>query len=74
MSRKRLRRRWPMNSWKSARVNGVVSEGVLVYSPGRIRKKKAMVSMSVMAMWSLVPTMAAALVAWMMTKIGMGLT
>ena len=52
----------------------MVSEGVLVYSPGRMRKKKAMVSMLATAMWLAVPTMAAALAAWMITEIGMGLT
>jgi hypothetical protein len=39
----------PIQSWTSCNVNGVVSDGVPVYSPGRRRKKNARVIMSAMA-------------------------
>jgi hypothetical protein len=42
-------RRDPIQSWTSARRKGQVSEAVPVYSPGRRRKKKAMIIMSAMA-------------------------
>jgi hypothetical protein len=52
----------------------VVSDGALVYVPGRILKKKAMVSMSPTARWLAVPLAAVVAGAWRTTEIGMGLT
>ena len=40
---------FPMNSWTSANVNGVVSEDVVVYSPGLRRKKNASVIICALA-------------------------
>ena len=38
----------PINNWISLRVKGVVSDALLVYSPGRRRKKNAMMIISMM--------------------------
>ena len=52
----RTSRRFPRKSWTSSREKGVDSDGVAVYSPGRIKKKNAMQIMSAIArVPSLVP-------------------
>ena len=48
-ARKTLRWCQLMKSWTLVRAKGVVSDGVPVYSPGHIRKKKTMLIMSATA-------------------------
>ena len=70
----RVRRRCPLKSWTSLNSNGVDSEGLMAYSPGRRRKKNAIQIMSAMAM--LRGSLEAVAMAMMrrMTGMGTGLT
>jgi hypothetical protein len=69
---KMLRHISQIKSWILARVKGVVSECMAVYSPGWRRKKKVVHTMSVMAQLLAVPEAEATLRAGMM-EMGMGL-